>query len=126
MRIVQVINSLATGGAENLVKAFYRRFLKRGEKSTVVSLVGDSSGWIEEGVYCLGLTSPYDPRVLLRLVESEPETGLSSADIVHVHLFPAQMGICLLSHLTFLEGHLVTTEHNTHNRRRGTILGRFH
>ena len=39
-------------------------------------------------------------------------------DIVHVHLFPCQYWVVLAAVFTCSEVRLVTTEHNTDNRRR--------
>ena len=125
MRIVQIINGLQTGGAEKLVKDYHLRYLSRGEESTVISLTGAKLGWLTEKVFSLGLSSPYDPRTVLRLAAAGAETGLDEAEIIHVHLFPAQIVTCLVHQSRNLPGHLITTEHNTHNRRRGTLLGKL-
>lgn len=125
MRIVQIINGLQIGGAEKLVKDFHNRYLSRGEESTVISLTGAKQGWLSENIYSLGLSSPYDPRTVTRLVAASGETGLDKADIIHVHLFPARIVACLVHQGMNLAGHLITTEHNTHNRRRGTLLGKL-
>ena len=39
-------------------------------------------------------------------------------DVIHVHLFPAQLWVAVTKSISRVGAPLVTTEHNTHNRRR--------
>lgn len=125
MIIVQVINSLETGGAERLALSLHRGYLTHGEKSILISIAGSKYGWSETGIFSLGLSSPYDPRVLLRLAGLPEETFLESADIIHSHLFPSQLIVSLVRDGIHLNGRLITTEHSTSNRRRRTISGKL-
>ncbi len=125
MIIVQVINSLETGGAERLALNLHRGYLNRGERSVLVFLAGSEYGWSGEGIFSLGLSSPYDPRALSRLAGLPEEAFLEHADIIHSHLFPSQLTVSLVREGKPLNGRLITTEHSTSNRRRGTIYGRL-
>ena len=125
MVIVQVINSLETGGAERLALSLNRGYSIRGEKSSLISISGSEYGWTEKGIFSIGLSSPYDPRALSRLAALPQETFLEHADIIHSHLFPAQLIVALIREGKPLNGRLISTEHSTSNRRRGTYIGRF-
>lgn len=112
MRIVHVINSLATGGAERLVVQLAIATYNFGTQVEIVTLVR-SSGTIKEKAIAAGIPvtelgeSLFDPRLIFRIYKATLK-----ADIVHVHLFPAQY---LASFVP--KKKLVFTEHSTHNRR---------
>lgn len=125
MKIFQIINGLQTGGAEKLVMDLHRGYLNCGEDSTVISLTGTSSGWSEEGLFSLGLSSPYDPRAVTRLTAVAEKTGMISADIIHSHLFPTQFYTAVFKKTSHTDCMYITTEHSTRNRRRGTLAGRL-
>ena len=125
MIIVQVINSLETGGAERLALSLHKGYHTRGEKSILISIAGSEYGWTETGIFSLGLSSPYDPRAFSRLAGMPEETFLEHADIIHSHLFPSQLIVSLVREGKPLNGRLITTEHSTSNRRRGTFSGRL-
>jgi glycosyltransferase involved in cell wall biosynthesis len=46
-------------------------------------------------------------------------------DVIHVHLFPAQLFVALCAAVLRPRARLITTEHNTFNRRRATVSGRL-
>jgi glycosyltransferase involved in cell wall biosynthesis len=66
-------------------------------------------------LYAGGGGSVYSPLHVLRLARF-----LSSRqfDIIHVHLYPAQLWVCLARSLSGSNTPIVTTEHSTSNRRR--------
>ncbi len=111
------------GGAEKLALGLHQRYLERAHDSYLISLAGEESGWIDNGVFSLGFSTPYDPFILPSLFDLKDELDLSKSDIIHAHLFPSQIITGLLTEAMFLRGHLVTTEHSTANRRRGTLIG---
>lgn len=125
MRIVQIINSLETGGAERLVGGLHESFLRSGHGSVILTLSGTLYGWMGSGVYSLGLSGPYRLSAVPLLADLPAEVGLDCADIVHVHLFPAQLLTPLHYVSSSCRGTLITTEHSTSNRRRGTRSGRL-
>lgn len=120
MRIVHIINSLATGGAETLVVDLVQAAIANGDDAEIVTL------WEEDGVprrraAAEGLkvtpigTSKWNPLIPKRLAELTHD-----ADIVHVHLFPSMYWA------TFLRSRkLVFTEHSTWNRRMGLPATRW-
>jgi glycosyltransferase involved in cell wall biosynthesis len=122
LRIVQIINSLETGGAEKLVLQLHARFMARGHESSLVALSGPVPTGIT-GLWTAGMGSPYAPAALAAVADLPAGAGLDCADIIHVHLFPAQFLIPLA--LPAQTARLVTTEHSTANRRRRSIPGRL-
>jgi glycosyltransferase involved in cell wall biosynthesis len=118
MRLLQVIDSLRIGGAEMLVRNMVPRFLERGIECEVLVLSRSHSS-LEQSLQAAGarlldsgdidLYSPWQIRALSRIIRG--------FDLVHVHLFPAQLWAVLAPQVR--SGFtLVTTEHNTWNARR--------
>lgn len=121
MRIVHVINSLATGGAETLVVDLAATMHAAGHDVTILT-IGRSEGVPLDAAHRRGLevvalgSSPYDPRSVFAL-----RTHLRSADVAHVHLFPALYFVPLAARRL----PLLYTEHSTWNRRRDSRLFRL-
>jgi glycosyltransferase involved in cell wall biosynthesis len=117
MRVLQVIDSLRVGGAEVLVRDLVPRFLRHGIDCEVLVLLRSASaleiGLQDAGVKILdtGNVPLYSPRQIPALARRMREF-----DLVHVHLFPAQLWAALAAVQTRCK--LVTTEHNTWNARR--------
>lgn len=118
MRILQVITSLQTGGAEKIVVDLSLKLKARGHEVDVVAFVGGPSifkqalvdggcGVIEfsdnEGVYSL--------KHIKRLKRLMPQY-----DIVHTHNTSPQLFVAMAKGKC--KAKLVTTEHSTNNRRR--------
>ncbi len=122
---MQIINGLQTGGAEKLVMDLHLGYRNHGHTSKVISLTGGVAGWSEDGIYSLGVSTPYDPRVVKRLHAAARETGIFSADLIHAHLFPAQFHVALLREIFRPDCPFITTEHSTLNRRRNTLSGKM-
>lgn len=125
MRIFQIINNLQVGGAEKLALGLHQRYLERDHESILISLAGEEKGWTDKGVFSLGYATPYNPFVLSSLFDLKDELDPGRADIIHAHLFPAQLLTGLFGESMPLGAQLVTTEHSTANRRRGTLFGRL-
>ncbi|SFH88807.1 glycosyltransferase [Cryobacterium levicorallinum] len=114
MKIIHVINSLATGGAETLVVDLATSMRSLGHDVKIVA-IGRTRGVPldvararELRVNLLG-RSTRDLGALLALRKS-----LRGADIVHVHLFPSLYLVPLVARGAVLH----YTEHSTWNRRR--------
>ena len=127
MKILHVINSLSTGGAEKLVADLAPLQRERGHAVEVLLLRGGESVFrtaLENSgirVYDFGAgTSVYSPLNILRLIPF-----MRKYDVIHVHLFPAQYWTAMARILTFSNVRLVTTEHSTNNRRRGLLFWKF-
>ncbi|MFZ5992726.1 MAG: glycosyltransferase [Deinococcota bacterium] len=121
MRVLQVINTLALAGAETLVKDIVLRLREHGIETDVYVLRRLDSPLEEDlkraGVSLFGSTnlSVYSPKQVWSLAKH-----LSSHryDLLHVHLFPAQLWAVIAAKFLNHRINLVTTEHSTHNRRR--------
>jgi glycosyltransferase involved in cell wall biosynthesis len=121
MKILQVIDSLGLGGAEVLVTNLYAGFSERGidceyyllhsEKTPLEqSLAGRGAH-----IYAPLTASVYSP---LHIRALSQHLGAFDYDVIHVHLFPAQLWAACGIRLARIAIPLVTTEHNTENRRR--------
>lgn len=125
MKILHVITSLSTGGAEMLVVNLMPMFKKMGHEVGVVVFNGERTPLMDRlerecpecEIYRLG-TSYYNPWYIMKLVRI-----MRKYDVVHTHNTAPQLfgafGSVLCSVVMRHENVLVTTEHTTSNRRRG-------
>jgi glycosyltransferase involved in cell wall biosynthesis len=118
MRVLQVINSLETGGAEKLLLETIPLYNKKGIEVDLLLLNGKTGPFLETlkgsnccKIYALG-TSVYNPLHVFRMIPF-----LRKYDIAHVHLFPSQYWIVLAKILSFSKIKIVVTEHSTTNPR---------
>lgn len=125
MIVHQVINDyhLANGGAQRLAIEIHRGCLDAGLSSRLLGLSKDPD-------YCLENASSFKSSNVYNL-KSILQTWyyfreeVSNGDIVHVHLFPATLYVCILKRLGLIPRcKLFLTEHNTNNRRRNLWLGK--
>jgi len=118
MRVLHVINNLATGGAEKLVTDTVPLYNNRGIQTDVLLLNGAQTPFLERlkasgcTVYNLGIGSIYNPLLTFKIIPY-----LKRYDVVHVHLFPAQYWVAAAKRLSLSKVKLVYTEHNTSSRR---------
>ena len=123
MRILHLINSLEYGGAEFLVTRLIRESVRRGEDAAVAVLRrcgSDLEREMEQAgrLRSLDAACAYSPRLapaLRKLIGTD-------WDVVHVHLFPAQLWASFAAKGRSENVPLVTTEHSTLNRRRRPVL----
>lgn len=127
MKILHVINSLGTGGAEKLVADLAPLQRDAGTAVEVLLLKGGATPFRESleragiRVHDFGAgTSVYSPMNIFRLIPF-----LRKYDVVHVHLFPAQYWVALAKAISFAGTPLVTTEHSVNNRRRKSAFWRI-
>ena len=118
MRILQVITSLLTGGAETLVVNLVPRLRAMGHEVDVCVFNGVETPLMErlrkenQGIKIWKLGhSFYNPLFILKLARI-----MRKYDIVHTHNSSPQLYVALASVLCSVE--LCSTEHNTSNRRR--------
>jgi glycosyltransferase involved in cell wall biosynthesis len=123
MKILQVINSLKGGGAEKLTLDLHAGYLDRGIDSYAVGLE-DSSGELPN-TYTIGLRSCYQLSALIELMLFLKQPQWKEMDIIHVHLFPSQIYVPFLCRILGIKTILITTEHNTLNKRVNTFTGRI-
>ncbi len=124
MRVLQVINSLGTGGAEKLLLDAIPKFREKGVEMDLLLLNGTEYPFLEKlkqlttgNIYSLGNGSVYKPTHIFKIV-----SFLKRYDLVHVHLFPSLYWTAFAKSLSFSRTLLVYTEHNTSNRRREKLI----
>lgn len=118
MKILQVITSLRTGGAEKLIIDMVPLYIAQGHQVNVLLFDGTDTPFKEQllaqGVKVYELQkggSVYNPLNLLKLLPY-----LRRYDIVHTHNTACQLFAAIGSVLCSVV--LITTEHTTSNRRR--------
>src|SRR6266576_3991736 len=119
MRVLHVINSLILAGAEVLLSEMLPRMRQRGLEVAVLLLKHLDSP-LEIDLRAAGFhflpsrgSDIYSPLHIWSLAKH-----ISSFDVVHSHLFPAQLWVAAGTRLASRRVPLVTSEPSTHNRRR--------
>ena len=119
MKVLHIINNLQVGGAEVLLKNLAPRLREQGIEAEI-AVLGHVESYIEKELAAQGFTvtsdiqaSVYSARHIFPLMRR-----LRDFDVVHVHLFPAQLWTAAAKRLSRSPIPLLTTEHGTHNRRR--------
>ena len=118
MKILHVITSLQTGGAEMLVVNLMPRFRALGHEVGVVVFNGQHTPLMERleqecpecKIYRLG-TGYYNPWYIVKLIRI-----MRQYDVVHTHNSSPQLFAAIAN--IFCHKRLVTTEHSTNNRKR--------
>src|SRR5690554_5932207 len=120
MRVLQVINSLSTGGAEKLILDTVPLYQQKGIVMDVLCLTDSKSSFMYElkaktsgDIFALSDGSVYNPLHIFRITPY-----LKKYDIIHLHLFPALYWVVLAKWFSFSKAKLIFTEHSTHNNRR--------
>lgn len=124
MKILQIITSLNTGGAEKLLIESVPLYQQKGIETDVLilkdnqtpfrpALENNSSG----KVITLSKGSVYNPVLIFKIIPY-----LKQYDVVHVHLFPALYWVVLAKWISFSKTKIVYTEHNTSNKRRNHFI----
>lgn len=118
MKILQVITSLSTGGAEKLISEIAPMLRDKGHQVDVLAFDGTDTAFkkalTDKGikVYSFGKgCNVYNPLFICRLTKL-----MKNYDIVHTHNTAPQLFAAIGSVLCSVV--LCTTEHNTSNRRR--------
>jgi len=125
VKILHVITSLQTGGAETLVVNLMPRFVALGHEVGVVVFNGQQTPLMERlerecpqcRIYCLG-HSYYSPAYIFQLARI-----MRHYDVVHTHNSSPQLFAAIAN--IVCRKRLVTTEHNTNNRKRSNRLLRL-
>ena len=119
MKILQIINSLATGGAEKLLLETVPLYKEKGIQIDVLVLNGFEHPFMKKlqslnccTIYSLGTQSVYNPWNIIKIIPF-----LKKYQVIHVHLFPAQYWVVLAKIISFSSTKLIFTEHSTSNRR---------
>ena len=121
MKIMHVITSLATGGAEHLMVDLLPRLRDKGNDVELLVFDGTDTPFMHQlldagiVVHRLGIGgNVYSPLHIARLTKF-----LRRYDVVHTHNTACQLFAPMAKLLSWSRTKLVTTEHNTTNRRRG-------
>ena len=121
MRILHVITSLRTGGAEKLMVDLLPRLKGLGNDVEILLFDGTRTPFYEQ-LESLGIRihvlkvggSVYNPTNLIAL-----RPYLKRYDVVHSHNTACQFFLAAAKKITTSKCEIVTTEHSTSNRRRG-------
>lgn len=119
MKILHVITSLRTGGAEKLMVDLLPRLRDLGNEVELLVFDGIKTPFYEqleaEGIKIHALRiggSVYNPMIIFKLIPY-----LKKFDIVHTHNTAPQL-FAAIAHKFCSNCRLITTEHSTNNRRR--------
>ena len=119
MKILHLIDSLATGGAEKLILETIPLLKNKGIVVDLLVLDGNDYPYMQQlkalnccAIFSLGKGSLYNPLYIFKIIPY-----LSKYDLIHVHLFPAQYWAVFAKIFSFSKTKLIFTEHNTSNRR---------
>lgn len=120
MKILQVITSLHIGGAERLISEMVPLFCEDGYQVDVLLFDGEDTPFkkkLQESgikVYQFGnRCSVYNPLFIIKLIPF-----FKRYDIIHTHNTACQYFVALAKFISRSKVKLLTTEHNTTNRRR--------
>lgn len=118
MRVLQIINSLAMGGAEKLVTESVALFRHKNVNVNVVTLKRTNST-LENEIENVSLSkgSVYNPFLIFKIIPL-----LKKYDLIHIHLFPTLYWVVIAKFISFNNVKLIYTEHSTNNKRRGNKL----
>ena len=123
MKILHVITSLRTGGAEKLVIEIVPRLMQKGHQVDVALFDGIDTPFKKEltkcgcKIYDWG-RSMYNPWCIVRLIRI-----MKKYDVIHTHNTYPQLYLAIAR--IFVKGRIVTTEHSTNNRRRNYRIFRY-
>lgn len=119
MKVLHIINSLTTGGAEKLILESLPLYKKSGVDVELLLFKTNNYPFekqflstSEVVVHKSRFNSFYSPLNIFYIIPF-----LKKYDLIHVHLFPAMYWVALAKVLSFSKTELVFTEHNTTNRR---------
>lgn len=127
MKVLRVINSLTTGGAERSILNMVPLHIKNGIQMDILLLNGKETYFHKElkkegvNTYSLGINNNiYNPFLIFKILKY-----IKSYDIIHVHLFPALYWVALAKLFVNTNAKFVFTEHATHNRRRNFKIFKY-
>lgn len=120
MKVLQIINSLGAGGAENLVVDASILYNKKGVDVDVLLLNGENTPLYDRlesfekiKIHTLKRDKVYSPFNVFEIRKI-----IRDYDIIHAHLFPVSYWVIFANMLNFKKKPIIFTEHNTTNRRR--------
>jgi glycosyltransferase involved in cell wall biosynthesis len=127
VKVLQVINTLDTGGAEKLLLETIPLFNNRGIQMDILVFEKLEGVYLKQlqklsccKIYCLNSNSLYNPINIFKIIPY-----LRSYDILHVHLFPAQYWAAIAKIISLSRVKLLFTEHSTFNKRRSFFFFKY-
>jgi len=124
MKLLIIINSLSTGGAEKLLVDTIPRYQQQGVEVTLCLLKGLKTPFLDSleqmnacTIIKLSNSSVYNPYNIIRL-----RRILNKFHLVHAHLFPTLYWLAFANMFRARKSILFFTEHNTSNRRKGIFF----
>lgn len=121
IKVLEVIDSLGSGGAESLLKYFVLKAKKNNIFHLEIATLYSNAIFKEEiknagiPVWDLGLTFKYNLMGVIKLIKLIKERNYN---IIHVHLFPASIFAALASLFLSKDIVWIFSEHSEYNRRR--------
>ena len=120
MKILHIINSLNTGGAEKLILESLPLFNEKRIQTDLAVLNGYDYPFLKAlkklnccSIIPLSHKTVYNPLLIFKIIPL-----LKKYDLVHVHIFPSLYWVALAKMISFSKTKLVYTEHSTFNNRR--------
>lgn len=125
MKVLHVINSLGTGGAEKLILDTLPLLSQKKEAEIHLALLDAKACPFYEQmkkntnikIIELSKGTPYNPLLIFKMIPL-----LREYDLVHVHLFPAMYFVAFAKLLSLSKVKLVFSEHSTFNTRTNNML----
>lgn len=121
MRVLHIIPTLASGGAEKMLVDLVCE-MKKKDIECEIAVLTSKSNFFASSIEELGIPIYYgnkekiytikNIRFLIKLLKN------NKYDIVHTHLFSAQLFAPIAKIISRSDASLFTTEHSTHNKRR--------
>jgi glycosyltransferase involved in cell wall biosynthesis len=121
IKVLEVIDSLGSGGAESLLKNFVLEAKENNIFNMEIATLYSNAIFKDEiknagiPVWDFNLRYKYDLRGIIKLITVIKK---GKYDIVHVHLFPANVFAALSSFFLSKDIVWIFSEHNVYNRRR--------
>lgn len=127
MKVLQVITSLRTGGAEKLILDSVPIYQKKGIITDVLILSDEDTVFrnklekcTQGKIFVLTKGSVYNPLLIFKIIPY-----IKHYDIIHAHLFPTLYWVVLAKWISFSKSKIVYTEHSTHNKRRESKIFQY-
>jgi glycosyltransferase involved in cell wall biosynthesis len=127
MKVLHIINNLATGGAEKLILETVPIFNAKNITCDVLVINGTEYPFLKElkkinccSIFSLTNGSIYNPFIIFKLIKY-----IKKYDIIHVHLFPALYFVAIAKILSFSSCKLIFTEHSTSNKRMRNFVFKY-
>jgi glycosyltransferase involved in cell wall biosynthesis len=125
MKVLQVVPDLKSGGGEWVAVSLHRWMKTAGVDCRIVSLLGDVNESAKPRTQRANFVEGYAQswyRLFRRCRRMKREGW--QPDIIHAHMYPAQLLAAALLRRLWPNAVLSTTEHSTSNRRRSLPCGR--